>query len=110
MKDKIEAYFVGLGLDVDKARELRHVSIHLIIHVLSGSSPCLTMSPRVLQRYYTEYGLAIRGLVRHHQVDREPVDILSSGEVDPDKRARCYPVQRWTTTVNVMPRSHSRPS
>lgn len=23
------------------------------------------------QRYYTEYGLAIRGLVRHHQVDRK---------------------------------------
>ncbi|KAM0790129.1 hypothetical protein ACM66B_005453 [Microbotryomycetes sp. NB124-2] len=47
MKDKIEAYFVKLGLPLDQAKELRH-------------------------RYYTEYGLAIRGLVRHHQVD--PLD------------------------------------
>jgi len=40
-------YFEKLGLGQDEAAELHH-------------------------RYYTEYGLAIRGLVRHHKVD--PLD------------------------------------
>ncbi|GAA6015365.1 hypothetical protein JCM11491_000400 [Sporobolomyces phaffii] len=47
MKEKIRAYFKRLGLGEDEAAELHH-------------------------RYYTEYGLAIRGLVRHHKVD--PLD------------------------------------
>ncbi|GAA5820999.1 hypothetical protein JCM10212_006413 [Sporobolomyces blumeae] len=47
MKEKIRAYFERLGLSQDEAAELHH-------------------------RYYTEYGLAIRGLVRHHKVD--PLD------------------------------------
>ncbi|KAL8277118.1 hypothetical protein RQP46_010446 [Phenoliferia psychrophenolica] len=47
MKDKIQAYFRRLGLPDDEAKSLHH-------------------------HYYTEYGLAIRGLVRHHQVD--PLD------------------------------------
>ncbi|KAK4050359.1 putative suppressor of disruption of TFIIS [Microbotryomycetes sp. JL221] len=47
MRDKIEQYFEKLGLPIDEAKQLRY-------------------------RYYTEYGLAIRGLVRHHQVD--PLD------------------------------------
>ncbi|GAA5847640.1 hypothetical protein JCM5353_004169 [Sporobolomyces roseus] len=47
MKDKIRGYFERLGLGQDEAAELHH-------------------------RYYTEYGLAIRGLVRHHKVD--PLD------------------------------------
>ncbi|GAA5940457.1 uncharacterized protein JCM15063_002331 [Sporobolomyces koalae] len=47
MKTKIRAYFEKLGLAQDEAAELHH-------------------------RYYTEYGLAIRGLVRHHKVD--PLD------------------------------------
>ena len=34
---------MSLGLDEDKASELHH-------------------------RYYTEYGLALRGLVRHHEI------------------------------------------
>lgn len=37
----------------------------------------LIADPLYLQRYYTEYGLAIRGLVRHHQVDREWLRCLS---------------------------------
>ncbi|KAI0702875.1 pyrimidine 5-nucleotidase [Cytidiella melzeri] len=41
------AYFVTLGLDEERASELHH-------------------------KYYTEYGLALRGLVRHHEID--PLD------------------------------------
>jgi hypothetical protein len=37
------AYFLGLGLEEDRASELHH-------------------------KYYTEYGLALRGLVRHHEI------------------------------------------
>lgn len=44
MKDRIQAYFIKIGLPIDEAKKLHH-------------------------HYYTEYGLAIRGLVRHHQVD-----------------------------------------
>lgn len=47
MGQRIHAYFVSLGLDEDKASEL-----HL--------------------KYYTEYGLALRGLTRHHDID--PMD------------------------------------
>ncbi|KAI5481127.1 pyrimidine 5'-nucleotidase [Pseudohyphozyma bogoriensis] len=47
MKEKIGSYFKRLGLPPDEAAQLHH-------------------------HYYTEYGLAIRGLVRHHQVD--PLD------------------------------------
>ncbi|ORY83568.1 pyrimidine 5-nucleotidase [Leucosporidium creatinivorum] len=47
MRDRISAYMERLGLPAEEAAHLRH-------------------------RYYTEYGLAIRGLVRHHQVD--PLD------------------------------------
>lgn len=39
----IPAYFVSLGLEEERASELHH-------------------------RYYTEYGLALRGLVRHHEI------------------------------------------
>lgn len=37
------AYFVSLGLEESRASELHH-------------------------KYYTEYGLALRGLVRHHEI------------------------------------------
>lgn len=37
------AYFVGMGLPDEEASKLHH-------------------------RYYSQYGLAIRGLVRHHQI------------------------------------------
>ncbi|THH32936.1 hypothetical protein EUX98_g1271 [Antrodiella citrinella] len=43
----IHAYFVAMGWSDEEASELHH-------------------------KYYTEYGLALRGLVRHHQVD--PLD------------------------------------
>ncbi|KAI5833857.1 pyrimidine 5-nucleotidase [Schizophyllum commune Tattone D] len=47
MGKRIHAYFVSLGLEDEKATKLHH-------------------------HYYTEYGLALRGLVRHHEVD--PID------------------------------------
>ncbi|OCH92938.1 pyrimidine 5-nucleotidase [Obba rivulosa] len=47
MGQRIHAYFVGMGHSEEEASEL-----HL--------------------RYYTQYGLALRGLVRHHDVD--PLD------------------------------------
>ncbi|KAH8105898.1 pyrimidine 5-nucleotidase [Cristinia sonorae] len=47
MGERIHAYFVELGWSDDEASELHH-------------------------KYYTQYGLALRGLVRHHQVD--PLD------------------------------------
>ncbi|KIY67936.1 pyrimidine 5-nucleotidase [Cylindrobasidium torrendii FP15055 ss-10] len=47
MGEKIGAYFMTLGLDAKEAAEL-----HL--------------------KYYTQYGLALAGLVRHHNVD--PID------------------------------------
>ncbi|TFK23236.1 pyrimidine 5-nucleotidase [Coprinopsis marcescibilis] len=47
MGARIHAYFVTLGLEHDEASKLHH-------------------------QYYTQYGLALRGLVRHHGVD--PLD------------------------------------
>jgi pyrimidine and pyridine-specific 5'-nucleotidase len=47
MGQRIHAYFVSLGLDEDEASEL-----HL--------------------KYYRQYGLALRGLMRHHDID--PLD------------------------------------
>ncbi|KAM0749786.1 pyrimidine 5-nucleotidase [Meredithblackwellia eburnea MCA 4105] len=47
MKVKIQAYFRRLGLPEDEAKRLHH-------------------------HYYTSYGLAVRGLVRHHDID--PLD------------------------------------
>ncbi|KAF7301755.1 Pyrimidine 5-nucleotidase [Mycena indigotica] len=47
MGQKIHEYFVGMGLDHDEASTLHH-------------------------QYYTSYGLALRGLIRHHSVD--PLD------------------------------------
>ena len=43
LSDTTVAYFVELGWDDDEASELHH-------------------------KYYTQYGLALRGLVRHNQV------------------------------------------
>ena len=43
LKQLSTAYFVGMGLPDEEASKLHH-------------------------RYYSQYGLAIRGLVRHHQI------------------------------------------
>ncbi|PCH41095.1 pyrimidine 5-nucleotidase [Wolfiporia cocos MD-104 SS10] len=47
MGERIHAYFVALGFPEDEATELHH-------------------------KYYNQYGLALRGLVRHHNID--PLD------------------------------------
>ncbi|KAI0030704.1 pyrimidine 5-nucleotidase [Vararia minispora EC-137] len=47
MGQRIHAYFTGLGFPDDEASDLHH-------------------------KYYTQYGLALRGLIRHHSVD--PLD------------------------------------
>ncbi|KZT12504.1 pyrimidine 5-nucleotidase [Laetiporus sulphureus 93-53] len=47
MGERIHAYFLSLGFPDEEASELHH-------------------------KYYTQYGLALRGLVRHHEID--PLD------------------------------------
>ncbi|KAG8711460.1 hypothetical protein FRC08_015860 [Ceratobasidium sp. 394] len=47
VQDKIHKYFIDLNLEPDEARALH-------------------------RRYYTEYGLSVRGLIQHHEVD--PLD------------------------------------
>ncbi|KAH7914211.1 pyrimidine 5-nucleotidase [Hygrophoropsis aurantiaca] len=47
MGQRIHAYFVSLGLEEQEASDLHH-------------------------RYYSQYGLALRGLTRHHEID--PMD------------------------------------
>lgn len=49
MGERIHAYFVNLGFPADEAKAL-----HL--------------------QYYTKYGLALRGLTRHHDVGEAPPD------------------------------------
>lgn len=69
MGQRIHAYFVGLGLDKDKASELHHA-------------------------YYTQYGLALRGLTRHHDIDPMDFDRKCDGTlplddlIQPDPRLR----------------------
>ncbi|KAI0053003.1 pyrimidine 5-nucleotidase [Auriscalpium vulgare] len=66
---RIHAYFISLGLDESEANEL-----HL--------------------KYYTQYGLAVRGLVRHHNVDPLDFDEKCDGSLPledmlkPDPRLR----------------------
>ncbi|TFK43446.1 pyrimidine 5-nucleotidase [Crucibulum laeve] len=56
MGERIHTYFVGLGLSHEEASEL-----HL--------------------RYYTQYGLAVRGLTRHHDVDVLDFDRQCDGSI-----------------------------
>ncbi|GAA6017620.1 hypothetical protein JCM10207_001226 [Rhodosporidiobolus poonsookiae] len=60
MKDKIRAYFRRLGLSQEEAAELH-------------------------THYYKEYGLAIRGLVRHHKVDPLDYDLHCDAALPLDK-------------------------
>jgi len=69
MGERIHAYFVWLGLSHEEAHELHH-------------------------RYYKTYGLALRGLVKHHDVD--PLDFNEKCDgslpledmIDPDPSIR----------------------
>ncbi|KAI0091986.1 pyrimidine 5-nucleotidase, partial [Irpex rosettiformis] len=69
MGKRIHEYFVKLGLDEDKASELHH-------------------------KYYTQYGLALRGLVRHHEIDPLDFDKQCDGSlpledmIKPDPKLR----------------------
>ncbi|KAJ3410674.1 hypothetical protein HDV05_003497 [Chytridiales sp. JEL 0842] len=54
MGERIRDYFKTLGLDEQTARTLHH-------------------------EYYTKYGLAIRGLIEHHEVDPEEYDRVVDG-------------------------------
>lgn len=60
------AYFAKLGLPQEEAARLHKVRPRTF-------APC-NCSFRA-QHYYTEYGLAIRGLVKHHQVDALDYDL-----------------------------------
>ncbi|KAG2042336.1 pyrimidine 5-nucleotidase [Suillus americanus] len=69
MGQRIHAYFVTLGLDDEEASELHH-------------------------KYYTQYGLALRGLTRHHDIDPMDFDRKCDGTlplddlITPDPRLR----------------------
>ncbi|TBU32826.1 pyrimidine 5-nucleotidase [Dichomitus squalens] len=69
MGERIHAYFVGLGLPDDEASKLHH-------------------------RYYSQYGLAIRGLVRHHQIDPLDFDRKCDGSLPLEELLKPDPVLR----------------
>lgn len=46
------AYFLTLGLDDERASELHH-------------------------KYYTQYGLALRGLVKHHEIGKVSISFIN---------------------------------
>ncbi|EDR12886.1 uncharacterized protein LACBIDRAFT_245826 [Laccaria bicolor S238N-H82] len=69
MGTRIHAYFVSLGLDHDEASEL-----HL--------------------RYYTLYGLALRGLTRHHDVDPLDFDRKCDGSLPLEEMIKYDPTLR----------------
>ncbi|KAF9818319.1 hypothetical protein IEO21_02834 [Rhodonia placenta] len=56
MGERIHAYFISLGFPEEEASELHH-------------------------KYYTQYGLALRGLVRHHHVDALDFDRKCDGSL-----------------------------
>jgi pyrimidine and pyridine-specific 5'-nucleotidase len=69
MGNRIHAYFLTLGLDHDEASEL-----HL--------------------KYYTQYGLALRGLTRHHDVDPLDFDRQCDGSLPLEDMIRPNPSLR----------------
>jgi len=66
---RIHAYFVGLGHSEEEASELHH-------------------------KYYTQYGLALRGLVRHHEVDALDFDKKCDGSLPLEDMLKPDPVLR----------------
>ncbi|KAL7751038.1 putative suppressor of disruption of TFIIS [Sorochytrium milnesiophthora] len=85
MATKIVAYCRSMGMDEQTAQELSF-------------------------RYYREYGLAIRGLVRHHQIDADDYDIRVDGSLpleevlqpDPELRTILHKlkpdIKKWVFT------------
>ncbi|KAF8812527.1 pyrimidine 5-nucleotidase [Phlegmacium glaucopus] len=82
MGTRIHDYFVGLGISQEEASELHH-------------------------RYYTQYGLALRGLTRHHDVDPLDFDSKCDGslpledmiEYDPSLRKLLEDIDRSKARV-----------
>lgn len=60
-----QAYFLKLGLPDSEAQQLHHVRLLLLAHFSVWKLTC----SHWIQHYYTSYGLAIRGLVKHHEID-----------------------------------------
>ncbi|RPD67219.1 pyrimidine 5-nucleotidase [Lentinus tigrinus ALCF2SS1-7] len=69
MGERIHAYFVGMGLPDEEASKLHH-------------------------RYYSQYGLAIRGLVRHHEIDPLDFDRKCDGSLPLEELLKPDPVLR----------------
>ncbi|KAI0638133.1 pyrimidine 5-nucleotidase [Trametes polyzona] len=69
MGTRIHAYFVGLGFPEEEASKLHH-------------------------QYYSQYGLAIRGLVRHHQIDPLDFDRKCDGSLPLEELLKPDPVLR----------------
>jgi len=69
MGQRIHAYFVSLGLSEEEASEL-----HL--------------------KYYTEYGLALRGLTRHHDIDPLDFDQKCDGTLPLEEMIKPNPALR----------------
>ncbi|KAG8872933.1 hypothetical protein FRB97_007161 [Tulasnella sp. 331] len=69
MGERIHAYFVAMGLEDDEARKMH-------------------------MRYYSEYGLALRGLVRHHKIDALDFDRKVDGSLPLDRVLKPDPAVR----------------
>jgi len=69
MGQRIHAYFVSMGIPVEEAR-----SLHL--------------------QYYSKYGLALRGLVKHHNIDPLDFDSKCDGSLPLDTLLKPNPVTR----------------
>ncbi|KAH9951640.1 pyrimidine 5-nucleotidase [Amylocystis lapponica] len=69
MGERIHAYFVGLGHPEEEASVLHH-------------------------KYYTQYGLALRGLVRHHDIDALDFDRKCDGSLPLEDMLRPDPKLR----------------
>ncbi|KAI0320671.1 pyrimidine 5-nucleotidase [Amylostereum chailletii] len=69
MGTRIHAYFLSLGIPDEEATELHH-------------------------KYYTEYGLALRGLARHHNVDPLDFDRKCDGSLPLEEMIKPDPALR----------------
>ncbi|KZS98043.1 pyrimidine 5-nucleotidase [Sistotremastrum niveocremeum HHB9708] len=69
MGERIHNYFVSMGLPEDEASELHH-------------------------KYYKQYGLALRGLVHHHEIDPLEFDRACDGSLPLEEMLRPDPALR----------------
>ena len=71
------AYFISLGFPEEEASELHH-------------------------KYYKQYGLALRGLVRHHQIGEWHTMVLLDGGLR--TKMGVLSQMHWTSIASVMGR------